>query len=138
MSLFNCNCQCKCRCAAGAVIVSVIIGVIAAFLQIASVIAIAPIFLITAFGIAIVYLGILQVTAALTCRCEERRCECTTLNTVLAGILGTILFSVILLTVDVAAASVIGSILVGLFLLFFTLMLTGTACLIRIITGCHD
>lgn len=138
MSLFNCNCQCKCGCTVGAIIVSVIIGVITAFLQIAAVITVAPVFLWITFGIAVVYLGVLAVTAALTCRCEARRCECSTLTTVLAGILGTIAFSVILLAVGIVATSIVSAIFAGLLLLFFTLTLTGTACFIRSIIGCDE
>jgi hypothetical protein len=136
MSLFNCNC--KCSCAISAVIASVIVGVIAAFLQIAAVITVAPVFLWVAFGIAVVYLGVLAVTTALTCRCPESRCECTTLTTVLVGILGTILFAVILLAVGIVATSIVSAILVGLLLLFFTLTLTGTACFIRSLADCGE
>ena len=58
-------------------------------------------------------------------------CLCSVVNTLLAGILGTVLFAVILLAVDVAATGVIGSILVGLLVFFFSLTLTSTACLVR-------
>ena len=70
-------------------------------------------------------------------RREAERCVCGAVRTVLTGILGTVLFSSVLLVVDVAATSVIGAILVGLLVLFFTLLLTGTACLVQCISGCE-
>ena len=133
MSLFSCNCRVSCT--AVAVVASVIIGVIAAFLQIAGVFTLAPVFLWVVFGIAVVYLGVLAVAAALARRGEDDGC-CQSLEGVLAGILGTILFAAILLAVGIVATSVISAILVGVLLFFFTLTLTGTACFVRCLFGC--
>lgn len=135
MSLFNCNC--RCRCTTAAIIVSLILGIIAAFLQITSVIAIAPIFLGISFAVAILYLGLLVLSAAFQRRNEESECRCPGLNTILVGILGTILFSLVLLLIDVPAASVIGAILVGLLVFFFSLIFTATACFIRTLFDCQ-
>lgn len=55
-----CNCSCRCSCTAVALIVSAILGVLAAFLQITGVITVTTAFLWVALGIAVVYLG---------CRC---------------------------------------------------------------------
>lgn len=134
MSLFNCSC--KCRCALTAVIASVIIGVVAAFLQITAVITVAPVFLWVTFGIAVVYLGILAIAAALARRTEYCECLCTTLGAVLIGILGTILLSVILLAVGIVATSILSAILIGVLLFFFTLTLTSTACFVRDLASC--
>lgn len=129
MSLFCCNN--RCRCTTAAILVSLIVGIVAAFLQITAVIAIAPLFLGISFGVAVLYLAILFLGAALRRGHEECDCCCPALNTILVGILGTILFSLVLILVDVAAASVIGAILVGLLAFFFSLIFTATACLVR-------
>ena len=54
----------------------------------------------------------------------------------LIGILGAILFAVVLLAVGIVATSVFNAILVGLLLFFFTLALTATACLVRCFAEC--
>lgn len=136
MSLFNCSC--KCNCTVAAVVASVIIGVLTAFFQITSVIAVLPIFLWVVFGIAVVYLGVLVVATALARRSERCGCLCTVLNTLLLGILGSILLSVILLAFGIVATDVISAILVGLLLFFFSLTLTSSACFIRCLTDCGD
>ncbi len=137
MSNFGCNCGCRWSCTAVAVVVSVIVGIIAAFLQISAVLAVTPMLLWVAFGVAVVYLGLLVLATALIRRREQEVCRCEALNGVLAGILGTILFAVVLLVVDVAAAGVVGAILVGLLALFFTLTLTGSACIVRCFADCE-
>ena len=58
-------CNYKCSCTAVAVVVSVILGVIAAFLQITGVIALTPVLLAVAAGVATVYLGALVLTLLL-------------------------------------------------------------------------
>lgn len=136
MALFNCCC--KRDCTVTGIIASVIIGVIAAFLQITGVITVTPVFLWVVLGIAVVYLGVLVVATALTRRSERSDCLCSTLDALLAGLLGSSLFSVILLAVGVTATSVISAILVGLLLLFFTLTLTSSACLVRCLADCAD
>lgn len=136
MSLFNCNCKCKCTIAA--IIVSIIVGVIAAFLQITGVITVAPVFLWVAFGIAVVYLGVLVVATAVARRSDQCGCKCDTLDTLLIGILGTILFAVVLLAVGIVATSIVSAILAGLLLIFFTLTLTSSACFVRCIADCGN
>ena len=135
MSLFDCNC--KCRCAAAAVIAGIIVGILAAFLQITGTITVTAVFLWVTFGIAVVYLAVLEVAAALARRGEACACRCTALNVVLAGILGTILLAVVLLAVGIVATSVVSAILVGLLLLFLTLVFAGTACIVRSLTDCE-
>ena len=134
MGIFNCSCTCKC--AAAAVIASIILGVVAAFLQITGMITVTPAFLWVALGIAIVYLGVLVIATALSRRREHCDCLCTILNTVLAGILGTSLVSVILLAVGVVATSVISAILVGLLVLFLSLTVAATACVVKNLADC--
>ncbi len=132
------NCCCKTSCTLIAIIASVVVGIVAAFLQIAAVITVAPVFLWVALGIAVVYLGILLTTTTLTRRTQCRPCQRRSVATVLAGILGTILFSVVLLAVGITATSVISAILIGLLAGFLTLTFTGTACLIRCLADCEE
>lgn len=133
----NCNCSCKCPCTIGAIIVSAILGIIAAFLQIAGVITATVMFPMAVLAVAVVYLAVLLGTSAI-CPCEESRCRCSALNTLLAGLLGSILFSTVLLAVGIVATSVLSAILVGLVVFFATLTFTATACYVRIQTGCEN
>lgn len=129
-------CNCKISCPVLALVVSAIIGVLAAFFQITAVITVTPVFLWVVFGIAVVYLAVLVLTGALRCGCECARCVCNALRAVLAGILGAVLVSAILLAVGIVATSVLSAILVGLLLFFFSLTLTGTACYVRCLNDC--
>lgn len=129
----TCNCNFRCSCVIAAVIASVILGVVAAFLQITGTITVTPAFLWVVLGVAIGYLGILPATTGR----EQAEC-CSAIGTVLTGILGTVLFSVVLLAVGITATSVVSAILVGLLVLFAALTVTGTACLVRCATGCGE
>lgn len=129
-------CNCKLRCPVLALIVSAIIGVLTAFFQITGVITLTPVFLWVVFGIALVYLAVLLVSAALTRHREAKPCVCASLQTLLAGILGSVLVSLILLAVGIVATSVLSAILVGLLLFFFSLILTGTACYVNCAADC--
>lgn len=132
------NCETRRDCTALAIISSLIIGVIAAFLQITGVITLTPVFSIVAFGIATLYLAVTLIASALsqgTLTCHN---SCSPLTAVLIGILGTILFAVILLAISFAATSVIGAIIVGALFFSFTLMITATACLAKCYTNCRD
>lgn len=133
MALLNCNCRCNCTLTA--LIASAVVGVLTAFFQITGVITVTPVFLWVVFGIGVVYLGVL-VAAARSRGTESCGCLCTVLNALLAGILGSILLAVVLLAVGITATSVLSAILVGLLLFFFTLTLTGSACLVKCLTDC--
>lgn len=136
MALLNCNCSCKCRCTVAAIIVSVIIGVLAAFFQITGAITVTAAFLWVVFGIAVVYLAALVIAAALERRTEGGGCKCAALNALLVGIVGSVLTAVVLLAFGIVATSVISAILVGVLLFFFTLTVTATACLVRSLSDC--
>lgn len=131
MSCFSCNCKCT----LASVVAAVILGVVAAFLQITGAITVTAAFLWVALGIAVVYLAVLVVSTALARRAETA-CGCSALNTVLAGILGSILFAVVLLAVGVVATSVVSAILVGILVFFLTVTLAGTACLVKTYADC--
>ena len=134
MSLISCSS--RCRCTVAAIIVSAILGVLTAFFQITGVITVAPVFLWVVFGIAVGYLAVLVVATALARRTEQCGCICELLNTLLIGILGSILFAVVLLAVGIVATSVVSAILVGLLLFFFSLTLTASACFVRCLSDC--
>lgn len=112
-------------------VVSVVIGIVTAFLRITGVIVIPPVFFWVIFGIAV---GLLAITLiAVTSVRSNDNCECKekALGTQLVSILATVLLSLILLAIPFVTTSVIGAILTGLALLFFSLTLGSTACLIK-------
>jgi hypothetical protein len=119
-------------------VVSAIIGVLTALFQITAVITVTPVFLWVVFGIAVVYLAVLPLAGILGRGRQCDSCICAALEAVLAGILGAILVSVILLAVGIVATSVLSAILVGLLLFFFSLTLTGTACYVRCLNDCNE
>ena len=133
MALFNCRRDCTLL----AVIAALILGVVAAFLQITAAITVTPAFLWVALGIAVGYLGVLPVTTVLTHSTGCKPCICNTLRTVLTGILGVILFAVVLLAVGIVATSVVSAILVGLLVAFLTLTFAGSACLVLCLADCE-
>lgn len=119
------------------IIAATVLGVIGAFLQISGLIAVTPAFLWAAFGIAVGYLAVLAGGFLLR-KCQEpARCLCRALSTVLVGIWGTQLFAVVLLAVDITAASVLSAVLVGLLIASLALSLGATACLIRCLADCE-
>ena len=137
MSNFNCSCSCNLgsQCSLLAIGASAIVGIIATLLTITAIITVTPAFLWVLLGIAVVYLAVnFAVAASFKCR---RLCNCieTPLSLVLAGILGTILLSIVLLAITFPATSVLGAIIVGVLLFFFSLLITSTVCLIKCLFG---
>ena len=128
-----CCCETKCKCVLAAIVASAILGVVAAFLQITGVITVTTAFLWVVFGIAVGYLAVLVLAHG---RRETGACFCDTLDVVLAGILGSALFALILLAVGITATSVVSAILVGLLVFFLALTLSATACLVRKLMDC--
>lgn len=134
MSTFNC--ENRRDCTAIAFVISLIIGIITAFLQITGVITLTAIFSIVAFGIAVLYLAVTLIAAALShgISCSS---ACVPTSGLLLGILGTIISAVILLAVGFAATSVIGAIVVGILFFSFSLLISSTACLIKCLANCN-
>ena len=128
----NFNCYCRFSCTGAAIIGSIIVGIITSFLTFMAVITLTPAFLWVVLGVAIVYLAINLIVAALGSG-TTRRCLCPNLTALIIGILGTIVFSLVLLAVEFAATSVIGAIFAGLLLASFALIITTTACNLRCI-----
>ena len=132
------NCCIRKDCTAWAVIISIIAGILAAFLQITAVITLAVPTLIVAFGIAVMYLAVLLLASAIVRRGGAGECLCSPLSAVLLGALGTVATAVVLLLIPFAATSIVGAIVVGLLTASFTLLLTASACLIRCLFGCNN
>ncbi len=133
----NSTCGCRWSCALLSVFASVVIGIITTLLTITGTVAVVPAFLWVLFGIAVIYLAvILAVLFVRRTGCNE--CICRVLPTLLTGILGTVLASVVLLAVTFAATSIIGAIFTGLLLLFFSLIITSVACLVRCAANCGN
>lgn len=129
-------CNCRFNCTLLALILGVVAGVAAAFLLITGGLTLTPVFLAVAFAVAVVYLGVLVATVS--ARRGAVGCLCRTLQTVLAGILGTVATAVILLLTGITATSVMSAILVGLLAFFFVLMIAGAACYVRCLADCED
>lgn len=138
MSLFSCNNCYNCHCIIAAVVSSIILGVVTAFLQITGIVTITTAFLWVVFGIAVAYLGVLTIATALARRENQYTCVCDSLSAILAGILGSILFSVLLLALGIVATSILSAVLAGLIVGFFALVVTGTACLVRYLANCDN
>ena len=123
------NCECRYSCTGLAVVAALILGIIGAFLQITGVIALNATFLWVILGVAVVYLAILLATACFgTCSIG---CSCRPKLAVLAGILGAVVLSIVLLGIPAASAGVLGAILSGGTLFFFFLIIFASACLAR-------
>ena len=135
------RCFSGCKCVITSIIASVILGIVTAILNATAVITVGTGFLWAAFGIAIGFLAVLLIISRLHRSEEIRECERRIVPSVLAGILGTVLVSLILLAVGFAAASIIGSIFTGVLILFFSLLVTTSACLVKCKIGidvCDD
>lgn len=140
MSKTKCSCSncCGISCSLLAIGASVIIGIITTLLTITATITVTPAFLWVLLGIAVVYLGVvLLASSRFGCR-NTCRCLRTPLSLLLAGILGTILGAIILLGITFAATSIIGALITGALLFFFSLLIISTACLIKCFAGLDD
>ncbi len=125
-----CSCKNPFSCTATAVIVSIVVGVVTAFLRITGVITLTPAFLWVTLGVALVYLAVTLISTAVTEHCDGR---CTALPALLIGALGTVLLSLVLLAITFVATSFLGAFLSGLLLFFFFLTLSSTACYVKCI-----
>ena len=135
MSLFGCSCRRDCTLIA--LVAAVILGVVAAFLQITGMITVGTAFLWVALGVAVVYLAVLLVVSAFLQGAGPRGCcICSVLPVVLTGILGSALSATVLLAFTFAATSIIGAIITGALVFFLALTVTAIACLIKCIIGC--
>lgn len=135
--------DCSCRnntCTTVALIVSIVVGIITAFLRITAAITVTPAFLWTVFGIAVVYLAVVLL-ASVSVNCCENKTPCCVKNIIsvlLGAIIATVFFAILLLAVEFVATSILGAVITGLLLLSFFLTLTETACLVRCIITQRD
>lgn len=125
-------------CTAWAVIVSLIVGVIAAFLRITATITLSVPALIVAFGIAVAFLGGLLAVSAVSRRIETEGCLCRGINAALVAALLTVLAALVLLAIPFVATSILGAIITGVLAASFALLLTASVCIIRCLTGCDS
>lgn len=128
MALFRC--ECKNTCTAWAVIASLVIGIVTAFLRLTGVVTVTPVVALVAFGIAVAYLAVALV-AALSRSDGALGGDCPTLAVLLAGILGTILLSVVLLAIPFVATSILGALVTGGLAYAFSQMVAATACWVK-------
>ena len=136
MTFFNCDNRRDCI--GIALIASLIIGVVAAFLQITAVFTLTPIFSIVAFGIVIFYLAITLIATSLAQRTASCNRCCASLPWLLFGITGTILASVVLLLIVFPATSVVGALFVGALFFCFALTIATATCFIRCLSDCRN
>lgn len=136
MSLFGCDN--RHNCIGIAIVASLIVGIVAAFLTITAVISVVPVFLWVVLGIAVAFLALSLYVAPKLQRGNPCGGLSPALTALLVGILGTVLLSAVLLAIPFAATSVIGAITVGLVVAFFSLILTSAACLIKCIINYND
>lgn len=129
--------SCRPDCTLIAVVVSLILGIITAFLRITAAITLTPAFLWVLLGIAVVYLAVTLIAGAVS---RNRCCEglCTVITALLAGIIGTIVLSIVFLAIEFAATSILGAVLAGALLFFFFLTVTSVACLVRCFFNCNS
>ena len=134
----NCNCYPKFSCTLIAVIASIIIGVVTAFLTTTTAIAITTTLLYIALGVSAFYLAVALFTAPFVRSECMRKCVCNALTALIWGILGTVLTAIILLVFDIATGSILGAIITGAFATFVALTFTATACYVKCIVGCNE
>ena len=95
------DCGCRNSCTTIALIISIVIGIITAFLRITATITLTPAFLWVVFGIAVVYLAIVLITTVSVNCCDEKSpcCLKNILSVLLGAIIATIVFATVLLAI---------------------------------------
>ena len=130
------NCNCRPQCSLIGVIVAIGIGIVGAILRYTAIVNVTPAFLWVLFGIAIVVLASTPITSALIRMGGRASCVCSSLGGILAGTLGTVLTSVLLLGITFAATSAVGAVIFGLLAGFFNMTLASIACLALCVAKC--
>ncbi len=132
-----CGCRPRCECALFSVIVSAVIGIIAAFLNFSGTIAVPLVILWVFFGVALGFLAISLVSASFRREKENSGCFCISLGTLFVGVLVTTLLSLVLIIFDIATAGILGSVITGLLFAGFSLTVTSAVCLAKSLFGCR-
>ena len=131
------NCNYRVECAFLAIAASIVVGIVAAIAQFTAIITLSTVFYIVAFGIAVLFLGVLLALSPVLYRVACQSCCNSNVKLTTIGILGTIVTSIILIAVGFAATSVLGAIFVGLLAAFFTLIVTSIICAINCAATCE-
>lgn len=129
-------CCCRRDCTTWAIVAAVVAGVLAVFLQVTGVIAIATPALTAALGVGLVALAVLLLAMA-TNQNADGYCLCRSVGTALVGAVGSIVLAVLLLALDLPAAGFAFLLLTGLLVAAFVLLLASVVCLIRCLAGCN-
>ena len=135
MALIDCGGKRSCACTLYSIFSSVIFGIVAVILRLCGLVAFQPAFLWVLLIVSLVYLTVLIAAPAYGNHLRE--CKCTILNTLLAGILGTVVFSGLLLGLGCIKWTVLSAVLGGLLIAFFSLMVTNTACFVKCLAFCE-
>lgn len=130
------GCSTRVECAFLAIAAAVVAGIVTAIAQFTAIITLTSVFYIVAFGIALLFLGVLLASLPSLYKTACQNCCNSNIKLAVIGILGTIFTSIILLAVGFAATSVIGAIVVGLLAAFFTLIIASIACAINCASEC--
>jgi len=130
------NCNCKAGCTSYAIALSLTVGIVTAILRFMAVITLTPAFLWVLFGIAAGYLLLTPIISTVIRSSGVRECVCSVFPILLIALIGTVLTSLLLLAVEFAATSLLGAIITGLLLAFFTLIIASNACLAKCIVRC--
>ncbi len=132
-----CNCGNRRDCTGIALVASLIIGIVATFLQITATFTLTPVYFTVALGIAIAFLAIVLLATASTRKDSFCNQCCTPLTALLFGIAGTIFVALVLLLIGFAATSILGAIFVGALFFFFSLTISSTLCFVRCLLSCE-
>ena len=132
-----CGCRPRCECTVYSVIISAVIGIVAASLNLSATITVPQVVLWVFFGVALGFLAISLIAAALRREKDCSGCFCTGLTALFAGVLLAVLSALVLLVFDIATAGILGSVITGLLFGGFALTVTSVICLIRTISCCR-
>ncbi len=125
----NQNCNTGVDCTFLSLAASVVVGIAVAILQFTAIITVGTVFPWVALGVALVFL--LAALAVVPDFRSRDCCVCRAISVLIAAILGVVLTALVLLGFTFAATSVIGAIVAGLLLGFFTLLITSATCLLK-------
>lgn len=131
------NCNARVDCAFLSIAAAIIVGIVAAIAQFTAIVTFATVFYIVAFGVAVLFLAILLALVPVLYRAScQNGCDFN-IKLATAGILGSIVTSIILLAVGFAATSGLGAVFVGLLAAFFTLTVTSVVCAVNCAGECR-
>ena len=128
---------CRRDCTTWAIVVAVVLGVLAVFLQVTGIFTIGTAALTAALGVALVALAVLLLTMS-TASGGDGYCLCRSVSAALVGAIATIVLAVVLLALELPATGFAFLVLTGLLVAAFTLLLASVVCLIRCLSGCNS